>query len=602
MKAKTVIYCAVTLLTTPALLLAQRTEISVKKGKVIAETPTTSVAVEAGRKAVLSPDKNPTVGVDDPLVDDVMEIYKWVEAEKQASRQQIDSTNVLVIRVDDENRSTIASLNEVPNAKSEPSAEYRSEDCSILDEPRFYDLTGRLLRFDFERRNALRGDYVIHFLDSVGPGERFGYVTVSRLNGIVWKREKPLWILSVGSGRTNCLAYYRVVLPKSAIFVDSSHPVVMTDAFEGRVAVTVRNHAGPAGYDSISVAFLWPDKDGTTLADLPPQYRGLRDPSEEQVVQEGRRRAAEILAGGTYTGQKTPLETLLSLYSAVVNKDTTQFLELLAPDLRQFAAGQMDQVMQAANLVVDLQFLGTPTWPDEPANGYEHLVYLCREGSLICEATVVMACQNGKWYLKNVEAGRKKTQSDDSAVRKVSGGVTISKGMPDPAAATYQDLEPGQFMRRWLFLGPIHVPWKGKSYFPDEAASNKFFDTESLNPAQFEPRVKIGETDYEWTTLYSEYGVIDLTAAFDTWFVVAYAWAQIEMPEETRAVLGIGSDDCIKIWLNGKLVHEKRGGRGVVPDNDRVPVTFKKGSNQLVLKILNYGGSWGFACRSLETE
>jgi len=31
-------------------------------------------------------------------------------------------------------------------------------------------------------------------------------------------------------------------------------------------------------------------------------------------------------------------------------------------------------------------------------------------------------------------------------------------------------------------------------------------------------------------------------------------------------------------------------------------VTFKKGKNQLVLKILNTGGPWGFACRLLETR
>lgn len=74
------------------------------------------------------------------------------------------------------------------------------------------------------------------------------------------------------------------------------------------------------------------------------------------------------------------------------------------------------------------------------------------------------------------------------------------------------------------------------------------------------------------------------------------------MPEQTNAVLGIGSDDCIKVWLNGKLVHEHRGGRGVVADSDHDPVTFNKGNNQLVLKILNYGGLWGFACRLLETK
>jgi len=166
--------------------------------------------------------------------------------------------------------------------------------------------------------------------------------------------------------------------------------------------------------------------------------------------------------------------------------------------------------------------------------------------------------------------------------------------------ATYEDLKPGQFMRKWLFLGPIDVPWEGDGYFPDEETSNKFFDTESLDVERFEPKVRIAENDYEWTALYSEYGVVDLTAVFDKWFVVAYAWAIVEMPEQTDAVLGIGSDDCVKVWLNGKLVHEHRGGRGVIADSDRAPVTFKKGKNQLVLKIMNYGGPWGFACRLLE--
>jgi len=74
------------------------------------------------------------------------------------------------------------------------------------------------------------------------------------------------------------------------------------------------------------------------------------------------------------------------------------------------------------------------------------------------------------------------------------------------------------------------------------------------------------------------------------------------MAEESTGVLGIGSDDCVKVWLDGKLVHENVVGRGVMPDSDHVPVTFKKGRNQLVLKILNYGGPWGFACRLLSTE
>jgi hypothetical protein len=38
----------------------------------------------------------------------------------------------------------------------------------------------------------------------------------------------------------------------------------------------------------------------------------------------------------------------------------------------------------------------------------------------------------------------------------------------------------------------------------------------------------------------------------------------------------------------------------VLLNHDTVGVTFKKGKNQLVLKLLNYGGPWGFSCRLLD--
>jgi hypothetical protein len=377
----------------------------------------------------------------------------------------------------------------------------------------------------------------------------------------------------------------------------------MIDTVDGRVAVTTRVYTGPGGV-GVTIAYLWPDKDGTTVADLPPQYRGLRDPDEQDIVRQGRLEIAKILAGDTYIDQSTPLDALLSLYSAVTHKDRDALLNLISPDVRDFVAGEMDEIMGMAGQVVDYGFLGSPDWPDAPENGYEHPVYLCRAGSLICEATILMTHQDGEWYLSNLVAGRQGAQTSQSAPSKAAGGVTISKGAPDLAAATYDGLKPGEFMRKWLFLGLVQIEWDGDKpgadYFPDEEASNAFFDRDSLNVDQFEPRVRLGDQEFEWATLNSEYGVIDLTQAYDDWFVVAYAWAQIDMPAETQGVLGIGSDDCIRVWLNGQRVHRHVGGRGAFPDSDRVPVTFRKGMNQLVLKIMNYGGPWGFACRLLE--
>ena len=602
MRTKTAILCAVVLLTVPTIVFAQKTEVSVKKGKVIAETVKTSVAVEAGRKAVLTPDKNPVVAVDDPMVDDVMEIYKWVEAEKQAQREKIEGSSVQILRIDDEKSIMCAWLSEGTNSGAEAMKEIKRGPTLILKEPKYYDMEGNLIPFELEKIDSQSGIYTLHISKSIQPGEQIKFIGVSEIDNAVFGKEGPLWILRLNYGtKGHRLYYYRFILPESAIFVDSTQPAAMIDSFDGRVAVTIRVYTGESG-DGVTIAYLWPDKDGTTVADIPPQYRGMRDKAEEEVVEKGRLEVAKILAGGTYEKQNTPLEALLSLYSAAVHKSSEDFLDLISPDLRELAVGNMDDIMALTSRVVDYGFLDTPDWPVEPENGYEHPVYLCREGSLICEATLVMDYQDGKWYLRGLEAGRKKTESTESTVSKAAGGVTISKGKADLSAATYDGLEPGKFMRRWLFLGPIHVPWDGESFFPDEETSNKFFDTKLLGLDRFEPKVRIVEKDYEWATLYSEYGVIELTQVFDTWFVVAFAWAQINMAEETHGVLGIGSDDCVKVWLNGKLVHENVVTRGVMPDSDRVPVTFKKGKNQLVFKILNYGGPWGFSCRLMAPE
>ncbi len=605
MRTKTAILCAAVLLTVPIMGFAQKTEVSVKKGKVIAETVKTSVAVEAGRKAVLLPDRNPVVAVDDPMVDDVMEINKWIEAERQAQKERIEGSSVQIYRIDDEQLIKLAWLSEGTNSGAEPMDEIKRGPTLILKEPKYYDIEGNLIPFDLEKINARSGIYTLHLSKAIQPGGQIKFIGVSEIDNAVFSKDGPLWTLMVNYGsKAHRLYYYRFILPESAIFVDSTQPATMIDSVDGRVAVTIRVYTGESG-DGVTIAYLWPDKDGTTVADVPAEYRGLREKGDEEVVEKARLETAKIIAGGTYEKQNTPLETLLSLYSAAVHKNSKHFLNLVSPDLRELAVENIDDIMALTSRVVDYGFLDTPDWPAEPENGYEHPVYLCRQGSLICEATLVMAYHDGKWYLKGLETGRKKMESgesSESADRKVSGGVTITKGKTDLSAATYEGLEEGKFMRRWLFLGPIQIPWDGAGYFPDDETSNKYFDTLFIGLEQFEPKIRIGEDDYEWATLNSEYGVIELTQVFESWCVIAFAWAQIDMAEETSAVLGIGSDDSVEVWLNGELVHKNMVTRGVVQDSDSVPVTFKKGKNQLVLKILNYGGPWGFACRLLSAE
>ena len=607
MKSNLITVCAIILLASQTIGSAQKTEVSVRKGKVVAETGGTSVPVDAGRKAILTPDQKLSVTVDDPMVDDVMEISKWVEQETRAGKEKIDETSILNIRMENERLFTLAYFAEIRNQKSEPSDVCPIGLNSILEEPKFYDLQGNLLPFDLEKVDPKSGYYTLHFSQSVQPGDNFRYIFVSKLSGVfsAWK-QGPLWHLRPSLNGPNRLNYCRLILPKSAIFVDSSRQVAVVDSVEGRVAVTCRAYTGPLGDGTFHIAFLWPEKDGTTLADLPPQYRGIREEGLPEIAQKGLHEAAKILAGSTYQDQTTPLDSLLSIYSALLHKDRDLFLGLVEPTLRELAAGQFDGegIEKYADYMDALDVLNLPQWPDKPENGHTYALDLCRKGSLLREASIIMVYQDGKWYLRNLESGRKETESTATDSNQASAGVTILKTKPDLSAATYDGLEPGKFMRKWLLLCPVNIPWNGQGFFPDGDAQKKAFGSDpSFDLNQWKPGIAIDGKEYQWALLQSEYGVVDLTQLFKDWFLIAYLWAEVDMAEETRTVLGIGSDDSVKVWLNGKLVHEhwEEHGRGAMPDNDRVPVTFKKGRNQLVLKIQNAGGPWGFACRLMET-
>lgn len=187
-------------------------------------------------------------------------------------------------------------------------------------------------------------------------------------------------------------------------------------------------------------------------------------------------------------------------------------------------------------------------------------------------------------------------------VHPATGKLTLTKEGAEPNAVTYDGLVPSEFMKKWLVLGPLPYPVQENIYFATEEGQKVAFDTESVDFVDFSPKVTIEGVDYEWAILEAEYNAIDLTQLHETEnvFNIAYLLAQIEMPENRQAILGIGSDDAVKVWLNGELVHKNWLYRGVVTDNDRVPVNFKKGTNQLVLKIQNTGGPWGFCCRLLD--
>lgn len=169
--------------------------------------------------------------------------------------------------------------------------------------------------------------------------------------------------------------------------------------------------------------------------------------------------------------------------------------------------------------------------------------------------------------------------------------------------AQYNAAETGKFMRTWLVAGPFSITTDGS---PNSALQENAFKTDIIsavnvtagNPA---PPVLLKEKEFKWQIVSLHNDIVDLDSFFKRKdFVYAYALAEITAAGPTSAVLALGSDDGIKVWHNGKLVHDNWIPRGVVKDNDIVPLKLVKGSNQILLKVQDMQGGWGFAARLLD--
>ena len=69
---------------------------------------------------------------------------------------------------------------------------------------------------------------------------------------------------------------------------------------------------------------------------------------------------------------------------------------------------------------------------------------------------------------------------------------------------------------------------------------------------------------------------------------------------QSGVTLGVSSDDSIKVWLNGEVVHTNavNRGRGGLPADidgyqDKIEVNLVEGANLLLVKVSERGGGWG---------
>ena len=149
-----------------------------------------------------------------------------------------------------------------------------------------------------------------------------------------------------------------------------------------------------------------------------------------------------------------------------------------------------------------------------------------------------------------------------------------------------------------------------------------------LLPARLEPWHVAGpyvasSGDEAYQTTYPPEEAVDLTAAtaegtplwtqrsdladgtpleFEGEYCATYLYRTITVEGPRRLTLLVGSDDALKIWLNGQVVHDKNVQRGLTPEEDRLTVDLVAGDNQLLIKLVNYQGAYSLHFVAREEE
>jgi tetratricopeptide (TPR) repeat protein len=135
------------------------------------------------------------------------------------------------------------------------------------------------------------------------------------------------------------------------------------------------------------------------------------------------------------------------------------------------------------------------------------------------------------------------------------------------------------FEEGWWMAGP----------YP-EALADACPPEKDTNPAHLPADDGSKGTPRKWRTLPTyAHGFVNLGMALEfAEHCSAYALAFVHAPRERSATLMVGGDDGIRVWLNGKLVHEIPSYRQAHPFSlERVPITLQAGRNTVLVKVNN---------------
>ena len=184
-------------------------------------------------------------------------------------------------------------------------------------------------------------------------------------------------------------------------------------------------------------------------------------------------------------------------------------------------------------------------------------------------------------------------QGKNQIVLKSIGKSTLSTGHK-VGVDSYQVLHASPFVKRYMILGPFI---KAADTFLPAASTQNSRNLDQTYTGAEEKTIRWREASTRPSGMLDFRSNIGMMTG-----VVGYAVSYVYAPEDMDTVLLLGSDETVKVWLNGTEIHRKRTYRRITPDADTIPCKLKVGWNEVLCSVEQNSWTWGLYLRFADAD
>jgi WD40 repeat protein/tRNA A-37 threonylcarbamoyl transferase component Bud32 len=180
------------------------------------------------------------------------------------------------------------------------------------------------------------------------------------------------------------------------------------------------------------------------------------------------------------------------------------------------------------------------------------------------------------------------TRQEEEAARRLAPWQPPAAGAPG-------------FIQDWLVMAPLPLE---ASQWAEELEREQLQREARLQPRAGD-RVWVGGREYTWQEHREKVPILDFNRLAGKLCSQAVAYAVcyvISEAERKDLLLQVGHDDQAKVYLNGQEIYKHSLPNALNRLDPIGPVTLRKGTNVLVLKVVNQGSDWLGCARFVDPE